>query len=80
MTIEDAMTQALLNGHAMSTFAPDPDLTWPTATCRACGLRMFQLGDGMIQGAVLMIPCTVGREIASRRRASTKGDVGTAER
>jgi len=60
LSVEDAMTQAILNGHAMGTFEVDPDLTWPTSTCRACGLRMVRYSDGTIAGPVLILPCAVG--------------------
>jgi uncharacterized Zn finger protein (UPF0148 family) len=67
MTIEDALTQALLNGHVMTTFAVDPILTWPTSTCRACGLRLFRYPDGAIAGPVLLLPCALGRAIVPPR-------------
>jgi hypothetical protein len=64
MTSEDALAQALLNGHVMSAFAADPILTWPTSTCRACGLRLSRYPDGAIAGPVLLLPCALGRALA----------------
>jgi hypothetical protein len=48
MTIEDTLTPALLNGHAMTTFAPDPLLSRPTSTGRAGGPRMCGFTGGSI--------------------------------
>jgi hypothetical protein len=63
LTVEDAMTQALLKGHAMSAFERDPTLGWLVADCRACGLRMFQYADGAIAGPVFFLECSVGRRM-----------------
>jgi hypothetical protein len=68
LTVEDAMTQALLRGHAMALFRRDPQLGWPVATRTACGLRLFQYPDLTIAGAPLLGDCPTGRAIRKPRR------------
>lgn len=68
MTSEDALTQTLLNGHVMSTFAVDPDLTGRTSICRAGGPRMFPYIGEAIIGPPVMLPGAIGRELVPPTR------------
>lgn len=70
LTVDDAMTQALLQGHAMSAFERDSTLGWLIAPCRACGLRIFQYSDGVIAGPALFIECAFGQD--ARRAEDTR--------
>jgi hypothetical protein len=82
MTIEDTLTRALLNGHAMTTFVPDPLLTRPTSTGRAGGSRMCGFTNGSIQRPRLNQPSrgdddVVKTSIAPARRPRVAGTSST---
>jgi hypothetical protein len=68
LTVEDAMTQALLKGHAMGSFRRDPQLGWQVATCSACGLRRFQYPNRTIAGAPILVDCPTGQAIRPPQR------------